>query len=217
MGMTWLNLSAAELRLLALLMMIMTLAFSWRVVVNNPPVYFALTGPPPHRVILKPGDGQAKDVQGALPQEMDLSCDEAGIFIIDPEGIWVQIEGCVQQPGVYRVPTGTRLFMLLQHAGGVADGGVTTGFNLTEELRDGQKLVITDENPGSEHDDRRININTSSADRLQELPGIGPALAERIVEYRQRHGSFGSIEELAEVPGIGAATVDKLREWVTLW
>lgn len=148
---------------------------------------------------------------------MDICYDDAGIFTIDPEGIWVQIEGQVQKPGVYRLPPGTRLFMLLQHAGGVADGGITTGFNLTEELRDGQKVVIMEEGSGSEPDDERININTSSAERLQELPGIGPALAERIVEYRQRHGSFSSIDELAEVSGIGAATVDELREWVTLW
>lgn len=217
MGMTWLNLSSVELRLLILLMVVMTLAVSWRVVVNHPSVYFALTGPPPHRVSLTPADGSADDMQEVPPKEMDICYDDAGIFTIDPEGIWVQIEGQVQKPGVYRLPPGTRLFMLLQHAGGVADGGITTGFNLTEELRDGQKVVIMEEGSGSEPDDERININTSSAERLQELPGIGPALAERIVEYRQRHGSFSSIDELAEVSGIGAATVDELREWVTLW
>ncbi len=205
-----LNLSAGELRILVLLLVIMTLAFSWRIMVNSPSLYFALTGPPPHRVVLTPGDGDGPEVAPGT----DPSFDEA-VFIIDQEGIWVQIEGQVRQPGVYRVQPGTRLFMLLEHAGGILGEAVTADLNLTEELRDGQRIAIPGAPMSRESGDGRIDINSSSAERLQELPGIGPVLAERIIEYRQRHGGFHSVEELIEVSGIGAVTLDQLRDLIT--
>jgi competence protein ComEA len=61
-----------------------------------------------------------------------------------------------------------------------------------------------------------VNINTASAADLETLPGIGPAFAQRIIDYRVEHGAFATVEQLTEVKGIGPATLDKLRHLITV-
>ena len=95
--------------------------------------------------------------------------------------------------------------------------------NRAEEVQDGQKIIIYAE--GSESDkqisgggeqDGKININRADSDQLQEIPGVGPATAQKIIEYRQSSGNFSSIEELMEISGIGEKTFAEMKDHITV-
>lgn len=192
----------------------MALALGWRLLANSPALHFALIGPPPHPVSVVPDDegwNRAGEPSPSMNQPWD---EEEEVFVVDPDGIWVQIVGCVQQPGVYRVAPGTRLFMLLAHAGGITTDGSADGFNLTAEVSDGQMVVIPGAETAGEIVDDRININTASSEELQQLSGIGPVLAGRIIDHRGRWGIFSSVEELLDVSGIGPSSLENLRDRV---
>lgn len=142
-----------------------------------------------------------------------------------PVDITVHVDGAVAKPGLYTLPTGSRLADAIDRAG-LLPGADTSGLPLAERLRDGQSIVVpersaqvtegttatTPAEPGS----TLIDINAASADELETLPGIGPALAERIVAYRTEHGPFQSVDELAQVRGISPRMVDELRALVTV-
>lgn len=140
--------------------------------------------------------------------------------------IVVQIEGEVHHPGVYRVAEGTRVYELIEHAGGTKKEANLQGLNLAAPLYDGQKIFIppmalseegqampsTLRNASSSH---LINVNTASQQELESLPGIGEILAQRIVEYRTQNGPFRSPEDLLKVKGIGPKKLEALRDRIT--
>ncbi|MCM8748324.1 ComEA family DNA-binding protein [Thermomicrobiaceae bacterium CFH 74404] len=142
-----------------------------------------------------------------------------------PADITVYVDGAVAKPGLYTLPTGSRLADALDRAG-LLPSADTSRLPLAERLRDGQSIVVPERQaqvaegttatapaqPGS----TLIDINAASADELETLPGIGPALAERIVAYRTEHGPFQSVDELARVRGISPRMVDELRDLVTV-
>ncbi len=142
-----------------------------------------------------------------------------------PADITVYVDGAVAKPGLYTLPTGSRLADALDRAS-LLPSADTSRLPLAERLRDGQSIVVPERpaqvaegttatvpaEPGS----TLIDINAASADELETLPGIGPALAERIVAYRTEHGPFQSVDELARVRGISPRMVDELRDLVTV-
>ncbi len=143
-----------------------------------------------------------------------------------PADITVYVGGAVAQPGLHTLPAGSRLADALDRAG-LLPGADASRLPLAERLRDGQSIVVPERSAqapdGSgvatatvEPASTLIDINTASADELEALPGIGPALAERIVAYRTEHGPFQSVDELAEVRGISPRMVDELRDLVTV-
>jgi competence protein ComEA len=94
---------------------------------------------------------------------------------------------------------------------------VLTALNLAAPVSDGQQLVVSEQGAGTGSGaagDGRISINTADAAALEGLPGVGPVLAERIVEHRDRYGPFAVVEDLLDVPGIGEAKLAALREMV---
>ncbi|MEN3202995.1 MAG: ComEA family DNA-binding protein [Atribacterota bacterium] len=140
----------------------------------------------------------------------------------------VQIEGAVRNPGVYKVPEGTRLFELIEYAGGAQDNANLQGLNLAAFLYDGQKITVPFLLPPSGEDKVHaasrvpppsgtflVNVNTASLKELESLPGIGAVLAQRIIEYREQHGPFRTLEDLLKVKGIGPKKLEKLRDCVT--
>ncbi len=142
-----------------------------------------------------------------------------------PSEITVYVGGAVAQPGLYTLPAGSRLVEVLERAV-LLPGADTSRLPLAERLRDGQSIVVP-ERPiqgtsseavatAAEPSSPLIDLNTASVDELETLPGIGPALAERIVAYRTEHGPFQSVDELAEVRGISPRMVDQLRGLVTV-
>lgn len=142
-----------------------------------------------------------------------------------PAEITVYVGGAVAQPGLHALPAGSRLADALERAG-LLPGADTSRLPLAERLRDGQSIVVPKRSAQArdgtaatatvEPASMLIDINTASADELETLPGIGPALAERIVAYRTEHGPFQSVDELAEVRGISPRMVEELRGLVTV-
>ena len=136
--------------------------------------------------------------------------------------IYADISGCVEKPGVYEVEEGTRIFQLIEKAGGLTKDADIEGLNRAEIVSDGQKIVIYPVGEGQESENTgvsssgKININTADASQLQTISGIGPVTAEKIVEYRKTNGRFSSIEDIKNVSGIGDKAFEKIRENITI-
>jgi competence protein ComEA len=137
--------------------------------------------------------------------------------------ISVQVSGAVSSPGVYDLDPDARLEDAIVAAGGATHDADLAALNLARRLKDGEDIeipaILPTPGPGTTvavAGNDLIDVNTASAEKLDELPGIGPALADAIIEYRSDNGPFGSIDELARVPGISARMVDEMRDQVTI-
>ncbi len=151
-----------------------------------------------------------------------------------PARIYVQVAGAVRRPGVYQVPAGARVFQVIQQAGGFTEDAAEEAVPLASKLSDGCRVFVPrlgevtegasgelvlsvplgGEAQGAEP--LPVNLNTATLEQLQSLPGIGPALAQRIITYREEHGPFTSLDQLLEVPGIGQTRLEQLRPLVSL-
>lgn len=144
-------------------------------------------------------------------------------IIEETKYIYVDIKGYVMNPGVYKVEDQSRLFQVIALAGGITSDADGLAFNLSMKLRDEQVIYIPaigEEYPRisekiEDEENGIININTANSLLLETLPGIGPATAKSIIDYREENGDFSSIENLIEVPGIGEATLNEIREYIT--
>ena len=138
----------------------------------------------------------------------------------------VHVAGAVRRPGVYRMRANARVDDAVGRAGGVTRRADLTQVNLAAQVEDGRQVLVplrvrtaaagggsatgaTPTTPGVP-----LNINTATLEQLDELDGIGPTTAQHILDYREEHGGFGSVEELGEVPGIGDVRLASLREQV---
>ena len=138
----------------------------------------------------------------------------------ESSGLYVHIAGAVRRPGLIRVAAGTRVARALQRAGGPTRKADLTAVNLAAEVQDGQQIVVpvvgaaagTAGTVAGGSAGPKPSLGTVSAEQLEELDGIGPTLAERIIEYRQAHGGFRSLDELREVEGIGDKRLESLRD-----
>jgi competence protein ComEA len=145
----------------------------------------------------------------------------------DPPGVRVSIQGAVASPGVYRLPPGSIGEEALRAAGGTLPAADLSRVNMAALLSDGQELKIPFRTPtpvatasaissasaasAAPAASPVINLNTASEADLDSLPGIGPVLAKRIVEYREQYGPFQTADDLLRVKGIGASLLDKIR------
>lgn len=143
----------------------------------------------------------------------------------DIEHIYVYICGQVNKPGVYEMPVSSRLYELLQRAGGYTKGAAETYLNQADILTDGEKIYVPsvyelEESPGAlsgaEGKTERVNINTAKLDELQTISGIGESRARDIIAYRESNGRFGSIEDIMKVPGIKEGLFSKIKEQITV-
>jgi competence protein ComEA len=133
----------------------------------------------------------------------------------------VDVQGKVRRPGVVRLPAGARVLDALRAAGGPRPGVPTTSLNLARQLTDGEQVVLDPAGAvavGSATVSGAaggvVNLNTASLEDLDGLPGVGPVLAQRILDWREEHGRFSAVEELQEVPGIGPSTFADLKDRV---
>ena len=141
--------------------------------------------------------------------------------------IFVDISGAVEKPGVYEVSNNTRLFEVIEMAGGLSEDADADHVNQASFVEDGQKIIIpvkgsdavNDLLSGSAEytgeDSRLININTAAADELKTLSGIGDTMAQRIIEYRSQR-AFKSKEDIMSVDGIGSKTYEKIKDSITV-
>jgi competence protein ComEA len=153
-----------------------------------------------------------------------------------PSVLVVQIAGAVVRPGVYHLPAGARVIDLVNTAGGAAIGADLQAMSLAARLVDGERIQVPHKGerlpasatggavlpgpdaasggPASSGPAAPLDLNTATAEQLDGLPGVGPAIAQAIVAFRDKHGAFESVEDLADVPGIGPAKLDALRDLV---
>ena len=164
------------------------------------------------------GDGAAASPSGAAPA-LEVSDAEAG------GALFVHVAGAVRAPGVYRLRAGARVADAVRRAGGARRRADLGAVNLAAELQDGRQVLVPlraegggvaasvgaggPATPGVP-----LDLNTATVEQLDALDGIGPATAQQIVDYREAHGGFGSVEELDQVPGIGETRLAALREKV---
>jgi competence protein ComEA len=160
--------------------------------------------------------------------------------------IWVQVAGAVRRPGVYQVEAGARAFEAVLAAGGFAESADQQAVALAAKLVDGCRVYVPEvggaeavplETPsvsstgisggestgsggstssGGAAANSLVSLNSATLEELDALPGVGPALAQQIITYREQNGPFMSIEQLDEVPGIGPAKLEQLRPLIAL-
>jgi competence protein ComEA len=125
--------------------------------------------------------------------------------------VFVHVTGDVRRPGVFTLPEGSRVIDAVNAAGGLLEGADTRTINLARVLIDGEQIIV-----GAQADSgtAKLNINTASAAELDQLPGIGPVIAQRIISWRTENGRFQNVDQLKSVPGVGAATFASLRKLI---
>ena len=136
----------------------------------------------------------------------------------------VYVSGAVQQPDVYRLLPDSIVKDAILAAGGAADDADLDRINLALAVSDGQHVYVPHQGeqnlPVQPPSDQRssgsqVNLNTANLQELESLPGIGPTIAQRIVDHRQLHGPFEQIEDIMEVSGIGPATFAEIQDLIT--
>ncbi|MFJ5100083.1 helix-hairpin-helix domain-containing protein [Streptomyces sp. NPDC088554] len=142
----------------------------------------------------------------------------------------VDVGGKVRRPGVLRLPSGSRVADALEAAGGAEPGAELTGLNRARVLLDGEQLLVDVAPPpggetagggavsgagGAGAGAAPVSLNTATLEQFDTLPGVGPVLARRILDYRTRNGGFRSVDELREVSGIGERRFADLQPLVS--
>ena len=160
-----------------------------------------------------------------LSQESTALPLDPATVIPEAAALTVYVSGAVVRPGVVTVADGSRVEQAVTACGGVLPTADLEAVNLAQPLKDGMQVRVLEKSgqggaaetaaPAAGKDER-VNINTADAKALDALPGIGPAMAQRIIEYRTTNGAFQSLEELKKVRGIGEAKYEKLKDRVAL-
>lgn len=157
--------------------------------------------------------GQPSSVEAVPFAESSASVESA------PAEIYVHVLGAVEHPGLYVLRTDSRVVNALAAAGGSTDAADLVGVNLARRVEDGEQILVpvvgaVADPSAPPSGDGTIDLNTADQAALEELPGIGPALAERIVAWREENGRFRTVDDLLAVPGIGEKVLEGLRDGV---
>jgi competence protein ComEA len=142
----------------------------------------------------------------------------------------VHVAGKVRHPGVVTLPAGARVTDAIKAAGGLRPGASIGALNLARHVVDGEQILVgvpgsaaapgTATAPGGSAPGTapgaRLNLNTATVEQFDQLPGVGPVLAQRIIDYRAQHGAFRSVDQLQEVPGIGVRKFAEIRDLVAV-
>lgn len=157
-----------------------------------------------------------KETQVVVPDEI-----QAAEIALKPAELFVHVIGEVISPGIYQLASGARLMDAVFAAGGLTKLADQGSVNLARELSDGEQIVVfkigespSTASPGQQ--DSRISLNRSSALELEQLPGVGPALAGRIVDWREANGGFKKKEDLLNISGIGDKLFAGIKDAVLL-
>ncbi|HEX2396867.1 MAG TPA: ComEA family DNA-binding protein [Solirubrobacteraceae bacterium] len=174
----------------------------------------------------------ARYLRESRPAESAAGGSSVPVRVDSAGGGWavVQVAGEVRRPGVYRLRSSERVDDAVRMAGGATSRADLSGVNLAAKVEDGRQVIVPRRGqagasaataaavtgPGAGGPaGAPLNLNTATAEQLDQLDGVGPATARKIIAYRQQHGGFRSVSELDQVPGIGpkrmAALKDHLR------
>jgi competence protein ComEA len=143
-----------------------------------------------------------------------------------PTAVVVDVVGAVRRPGLYRLAQGARIADAVARAGGATAKADLALINLAAPLADGEQVIVprrgapalgAPAGAGSAAGTSAsgpVHLSTATLEQLDSLPGIGPVTAQKILDYRQKHGAFTSVDELDAVSGIGPARLDQLKDLV---
>ena len=176
-------------------------------------------------------EASASEVRGAgdaSPVDADESSDESSSAV----EVYVDVDGAVARSGVYRLKDGARVSQAIDAAGGLTAEADVTGLNRASKITDGQKIHVptvgeqqtaaavggaesgASTTPGTGSSSELVNINTASAAELQTLSGIGPSMAQSIIDERTQNGAFVSVDDLMRVSGIGEKKLAKIKDCI---
>ena len=176
-------------------------------------------------------EASASDVHGTGDASPD-DADESTVKSSSVAEVYVDVDGAVVKPGVYRLKDGARVSQAIDAAGGLTAEADVTGLNRASKITDGQKIYVptvgeqqaaavsdgTDSGtataPGAGSSSGLVNINTASAAELQTLSGIGPSMAQSIIDERTQNGAFTSVDDLMRVSGIGEKKLAKIKDCI---
>jgi competence protein ComEA len=165
---------------------------------------------------LRADHGAAADRAGPVPQ-VKVKRSGGGDAV-------VHVVGAVRRPGVYHVPRWARLAGALRRAGGPSPRADLQGVNLAAKVADGQQVIVPSHGAapgaatatGEAAAGQPVSLNNATVEQLDQLDGVGPATAQKILEFRKEHGGFGSIDDLKQVSGIGPKRFEALKEKVRM-
>lgn len=137
--------------------------------------------------------------------------------------LFIHVVGAVRRPGLFRLKDGARVADAVARAGGPTRRADLSAVNLAAPLADGQQVIVPRRGPGgivaagsaASAPGATVSLASATVEQLDELPGIGPVTAQKIVDWRATHGAFRSVDDLDDVPGIGPARIEELRDLVT--
>ena len=148
----------------------------------------------------------------------------AGVTGLPSSRVVVDVVGAVRRPGLYRLAQGSRIADALTRAGGATAKADLAQVNLAAPLADGEQVVVPRRGAGvapagagsgsAAGAAAPVQLSTATLEQLDSLPGVGPVTAQKILDYRQKHGAFQSVDELDAVPGIGPKRLEQLHELV---
>ena len=159
---------------------------------------------------------------GRSPEAPPSLISDSTHSVVTAGTVTVHVGGWVARPGLVGLPAGSRVADAIAAAGGSLPGGLMEAINLAEPVVDGMQVLVPGpetplegtEGSGSSPGEGPLHLNRATAAELDNLPGIGPVIAERIVAHRTEHGPFRAVEDLLDVPGIGEAKLASLRDLV---
>lgn len=176
-------------------------------------------------------EASASDVRAAGDASPD-DADESSAKNSSSDEVYIDVDGAVVRPGVYRLKDGARVSQAIDAAGGLTTEADVTGLNRASKVTDGQKIYVPTvgeqqaaaavdgaesgaaTTPGAGSSSGLVNINTASAAELQTLSGIGPSMAESIIDERTKNGAFASVDDLMRVSGIGEKKFAKIKDCI---
>jgi competence protein ComEA len=181
----------------------------------------------------------ARYLRDSRPAERAAGDRPVPVRVAGADGGWavVQVAGEVRRPGVYRLRSSERVDDAVRMAGGATSRADLSGVNLAAKVEDGRQVIVprrgqADANAAAAAGatgagaatgaavggpaGAPLNLNTATAEQLDQLDGVGPATARKIIAYRQQHGGFRSVSELDRVPGIGPQRMAALKDLVTV-
>ena len=176
-------------------------------------------------------EASVSDVHGAGDASSDVA-DESSAKSSSTAEVYVDVDGAVARPGVYRLKDGARVSQAIDAAGGLTAEADVTGLNRASKVADGQKIYVPkvgDQQTvaadggadggavlasGANDVAGLVNINTASAAELQTLSGIGPSMAQSIIDERTQNGAFASVDDLMRVSGIGEKKLAKIKDCI---
>ncbi len=169
-----------------------------------------------------PGGQPSPGADASVPEASPPASEPLASTSASRPAVAAHVIGEVERPGLITLPEGARVDDAITAAGGLTSEADPGDLNLAQPLRDGQQIVVgSAAKPGGEvrgpdqataasavsgSAGATINLNTASSAELEELPGVGPATAQKIISWREQNGGFATVEQLMDVPGIGPKT-----------